>query len=666
MADEAPISQNLAPNVDQAPASVDATIESIGEDGTASSCNNNNVAETSGLTSDGEMDKSLEFAEELMERGSKANKEQDYSEATDCFSRALEIRRVRFRHRRDIRINLASSILTNLRSHRRDSFVTESNLEKIDGIASWRSDCALRARRWWLWPSTSSHWRETREHRFRSPEPRKLKTAAKQSSGISDSRCKKNSFHRKSQQPTPAGRRESPIDRRRKTTREERTGGGGRWKPAAIWVVFFFKPFKTKKGILGKNTSEWGQVTPKVAHYGELAPECVRSYYKYGCALLYKAQEEADPLVSGAVKKKEVGSEHDSEKESAKAAESVETSVTSIAKEGTSNIQEVGEDGGDEEDQEEDADGSDSDDAGADEDESDLDLAWKMLDVARAIAEKQPGDTMEKVDILSALAEVALEREDVETSLSDYLKALSMLERLAEPDSRCDCYADMTGQNCTGDSDVGRICLCLEIGSKGQEAIPYCEKAISVCKSRLQRLTSEIESSSMVSANSEPVLLGRQVSNASQTADNVADKEKEIEILTGLSTELEKKATDDMDVKSKLEDLQQIVSNPSSILSDILGMMAAKGKGGQSSAAAPAAGLSSSRLGTANSSGFESPTVSTAHTNGSSAGGGGVTHLGVVGRGVKRVSMSSATTESNPAKKPATDPSADGGSSNAA
>lgn len=45
-----------------------------------------------------------------------------------------------------------------------------------------------------------------------------------------------------------------------------------------------------------------------------------------------------------------------------------------------------------------------------DEDESDLDLAWKMLDVARAIVEKASGDTMEKVDILSALAEVALER----------------------------------------------------------------------------------------------------------------------------------------------------------------------------------------------------------------------------------------------------------------
>nr|XP_043615526.1 protein HGV2 [Erigeron canadensis] len=441
--------------------SVDATIDSTGFGGTASSCNNNNVAETSsGVTS--ETEKSLAYADELMEKGSKASKLDDFSEATDCFSRALEIR---------------------------------------------------------------------------------------------------------------------------------------------------------------------------VAHYGELAPECVRTYYKYGCALLYKAQEESDPLVSGAVSKKEASAEPDSEK-AAKDAEDEEASVSSKTKEGTSSLKAVAEDGGDEEDQDDDDEGSD-----AEEDESDLDLAWKMLDVARAISERQPGDTMEKVDILSALAEVALEREDVETSLSDYLKALSMLERLAEPDSRH--IAELNF----------RICLCLEIGSKGDEAIPYCQKAISVCKSRLQRLKSEVESSSAskVPSNSEPAgLLGRQSSSASQTTDSVAEKEKEIEILTGLSGELEK----------KLEDLQQIVSNPTSILSDILGMMAAKGKSGQTSGSG-SSGMTSSRIGAANSSGFESPTVSTAHTNSDS----GVTHLGVVGRGVKRVNMSSVAVESTAAKKPALDPSADNGGS---
>lgn len=64
----------------------------------------------------------------------------------------------------------------------------------------------------------------------------------------------------------------------------------------------------------------------------------------------------------------------------------------------------------DKKDQEDDAESDDEELAEADEDESDLDLAWKMLDVARAIAEKSSDDAMEKVDILSALAEVALER----------------------------------------------------------------------------------------------------------------------------------------------------------------------------------------------------------------------------------------------------------------
>jgi nuclear autoantigenic sperm protein len=34
----------------------------------------------------------------------------------------------------------------------------------------------------------------------------------------------------------------------------------------------------------------------RARHYGDLALECAFTYYKYGCALLYKAQSEADPL----------------------------------------------------------------------------------------------------------------------------------------------------------------------------------------------------------------------------------------------------------------------------------------------------------------------------------------------------------------------------------
>ncbi|XP_073290922.1 uncharacterized protein [Primulina huaijiensis] len=51
----------------------------------------------------------------------------------------------------------------------------------------------------------------------------------------------------------------------------------------------------------------------RVAHFGELAPECVSAYYKYGRALLRKAQEEVDPLASMA--KKEGVSQEDCDKD---------------------------------------------------------------------------------------------------------------------------------------------------------------------------------------------------------------------------------------------------------------------------------------------------------------------------------------------------------------
>ncbi|KAF6166544.1 hypothetical protein GIB67_005406 [Kingdonia uniflora] len=347
----------------------------------------------------------------------------------------------------------------------------------------------------------------------------------------------------------------------------------------------------------------------RVAHYGELASECSNAYYKYGCALLYKAQDETDPL--GAMPKKESGSTKDSEQGSMTKGEcSAASGVTDAKEDGNSNHNEeerneVATDKGQVED--EDAGSEDEDLAEADEDDSDLDLAWKMLDVARVIVEKNPDDTMEKVDILSTLGEVALEREDIQASLSDYLNALPILERLVEPDSR-------------------------QIAELPEEAIPYCQKAISVCKARIQRLTNEMKSS----VGSASTTITSQ--NVDQSADGYQADASEIETLTGLSGDLEK----------KLEDLQQFVLQPKSIISEALLKMVSAAKTGQNSVSSTA--LSSSRMGTNESSGdFDSPTVSTAHTNGNAAV---VTHLGVVGRGVKRMVMESSSVDSSSSKKP--------------
>lgn len=41
----------------------------------------------------------------------------------------------------------------------------------------------------------------------------------------------------------------------------------------------------------------------RVEHFGELAPECIKAYYRYGSTLLGKAQAEADPLGNNMPKK---------------------------------------------------------------------------------------------------------------------------------------------------------------------------------------------------------------------------------------------------------------------------------------------------------------------------------------------------------------------------
>ncbi|ESQ53401.1 hypothetical protein EUTSA_v10025057mg [Eutrema salsugineum] len=380
----------------------------------------------------------------------------------------------------------------------------------------------------------------------------------------------------------------------------------------------------------------------RVAHYGELATECINSYYKYGSALLEKAQAEADPLGNMAKKEDEV------QQESIKSTTNGESVAASVV--APSNTERQGSSSGQEgsggKDLEQDGEDCQDDDlSDGDEDESDLDMAWKMLDIARAITDKQSTETMEKVDILCALAEVSLEREDIESSLIDYKKALSILERLVEPDSRH--IAELNF----------RICICLETGCQPQEAIPYCQKAVLICKARMERLTNEIKgpSGSATSSNVSEIDEGiQQSSNVPYIDKSASDKEAEIRVLSGLAEDLDK----------KLEDLKQQAENPKQLLAELMGMASAKANANDKVAGAVGE-MSSSRMAMNTGKDLESPTVSTAHT---SAGGGassGVTHLGVVGRGVKRVLTNATSAESSPSKKlaPESSDKADGNSS---
>jgi HAT1-interacting factor 1 len=101
--------------------------------------------------------------------------------------------------------------------------------------------------------------------------------------------------------------------------------------------------------LLYNSSSILNDLQIRVAHYGELSPECVHAYYKYGCALLYKAQDEADPL--GTVPKKDGDSQQESAKDgSVKNVINGESSTASVLgnveEEGSTNHQEGAADDG--------------------------------------------------------------------------------------------------------------------------------------------------------------------------------------------------------------------------------------------------------------------------------------------------------------------------------
>lgn len=359
----------------------------------------------------------------------------------------------------------------------------------------------------------------------------------------------------------------------------------------------------------------------RVANYGELSPECASSYYKYGCALLYKAQEETDPLgdvpknTQRNCTKDETAANTEEGGSSVPSSESKaqNSSFNKSEIEGGSDLKNTG-------DANEGVEVDDEELGEADEDDSDLDLAWKMLDIARAIFEKNPENSIEKVNVFSALGEVSMEREDVETSLNDYSNALAILEHLVEPDNRRVVELNF------------RICLVLELGSRVEEAIPYCEKAISLCKSRVERLKEASMKSKDAKQSSEKSVseldeIGKEFDVESSKLDS------EIDLLSSISTELEK----------KLEDLQQLMSNPKSILAELL----KKNDSASTSTAEKSApkdfssssSINSSQMATIEGGSYDSPTISTA------AGNGGVTHLGVVGRGIKRAIVTPTGTE---------------------
>ncbi|VAH97683.1 unnamed protein product [Triticum turgidum subsp. durum] len=235
-------------------------------------------------------------------------------------------------------------------------------------------------------------------------------------------------------------------------------------------------------------------------------------------------------------------------------------------------------------------------------DDSDLDLAWKMLNTARVIVAKSPEKTMEKVTILTALAEISMRREDRDSSIGYYFEALAILEHLVRPD-----HFRIVDLNV-------RICLAFELASKVGDAIPYCAKAISLCKSRIHNLK----------IAKEALLADRDLrASAAKGHSGKSTLEDEISYLARMLPRFQK----------KLEELKQAMSTPSDGIDNIMKRVV-------------------SQMARSNNS-FHSPTMSTAAPRGST--GSSITDFEIVGRDMKRAKDESISYEPSPKRLAADD-----------
>uniref|UniRef100_A0A8I6XVM0 F-box protein AT5G49610-like beta-propeller domain-containing protein n=1 Tax=Hordeum vulgare subsp. vulgare TaxID=112509 RepID=A0A8I6XVM0_HORVV len=168
--------------------------------------------------------------------------------------------------------------------------------------------------------------------------------------------------------------------------------GGGDEKSLEQAQQLFDKGWKALKETDFANAINCFSHTLKirVVHYGVLAPECASTFYGYGRALLSKALKESNP--SGIVSK------NASNKESAESTATTSKNAAARSSKTCSNTEHVPPlEKGDSEGKYLNERGQGDENMTSNED-SDLDLAWKMMNMARATVAKIPDKTMEKAN----------------------------------------------------------------------------------------------------------------------------------------------------------------------------------------------------------------------------------------------------------------------------
>jgi len=113
------------------------------------------------------------------------------------------------------------------------------------------------------------------------------------------------------------------------------------------------------------------------------------------------------------------------------------------------------------------------DEDGEDEDETDMELAWKMLETARVMYEEDGSAPLELADVLENLGELNTEQSQFEAALTDYNAALVLLET----------HLDATDRRLA--SALYSISMAHQLLDANDAALAANTRAIEICEARI-------------------------------------------------------------------------------------------------------------------------------------------------------------------------------------
>jgi len=330
----------------------------------------------------------------------------------------------------------------------------------------------------------------------------------------------------------------------------------------------------------------------KTTAHGEEAVECAPAYYKYGCALFYKAQDE------NTVFGKQAQAQADAKDEAARKA-----SGSGAADEGEAC---------DDADDAPEGDAAKDGDAEAEEEEEedDMELAWKLIENARLIYEEAEDHPIELANCYETLGEINTEHSNFKEALEDLERCLAILETELDDDDR-----RIAGVLCS-------MSVAHQMLDEYEKALKGCTRAIGVCRARVKRLKSSDEAAvEAVKASLAP--------GATSPEDPLAAAKAELDQIEAVLG----------DLTAREEELRGLVSEDNDTREQIKKAFAAIG-----GAAVGAGSSADGAAGAEESGGFAAPKLTTGAT--------APVNLGVVGKSAGAARVSAAPVVGGGSKEP--------------